>query len=100
MRYIIGGQGWWVDRDKRGDTPTFLAPGTLVDDSTPQYAALAGIGPPIDAAPLDFSTYYYMISFGGVVGLGYNYTQVSTRFLQGNLFTLDHSRLGGADVLG
>ena len=99
MRYVIDGNGWWVDRDNRGDTPMFFGPGTMIDDSLPQWAALVGIGPPMDAAPLDYPTYYYMISYG-VVGLGYSYTQVSTRFLVGGLFTLDQSRLGGSDVLG
>ena len=43
MKYVIDGVGWWVDHDLGGDTPRFFPPGTVIDDTLPQYAALAGI---------------------------------------------------------
>lgn len=100
-QYIVGGLGWWVDHDSRGDTPMFFPPGTFIDDSTPEWAPLAKLGPPMDACPTTWATYWYMTSQMGVVGLGYDYTQVSTRFLPpGGPFILDQSQLGGPDVLG
>jgi hypothetical protein len=103
-RYIVGGQGMFVDSCSSSDpgprTATLYPAGTIIDDSLPAWAFLAKRGPPIDAAPLDWPTYEYMISLY-VVGLGFPYWRVSTRFLTtGGPFVLDQSQLGGVDVLG
>jgi hypothetical protein len=98
MKYLVGGIGW-APNHPTNPALHFLPAGTLIDDSLPQWSALVGKGPPIDAAPMDWETYFYMISWY-VEGLGYPYTQVSTRFLTNEAFVLDESRLGGPDVLG
>jgi hypothetical protein len=54
--------------------------GTTIDDTLSPWQWLAEIGPPMDAAPLNYSSWCYMISLG-VVGMGYPVDQVSTRFL-------------------
>jgi hypothetical protein len=101
--YLVGGLGLWVDSCSSTDpgprTAQFFPAGTEVDDSLPRWSFLQKRGPPIDAAPLDWPTYEYMTSMY-VIGLGYPYWAINTRFLVTEPFILDQSRLGGPDVLG
>jgi hypothetical protein len=98
MRYIVGGLGWAPDHPT-DPSKQYFPPGTIIDDSNDPY--LASVGPPIDACPLDWPTYFYMISFE-VAGKGYDYHWVSTRFLpSAGPFILGQSKLGEPDrVLG
>ena len=97
MRYSIGSYGWFAPDG------AWYAPGAVIDDAI--VVSLAGLGPPIDALPLDQITYNYMISYQ-IVGRGYPPSQV--RGAPGvvrvgvalNVFTLGFSMLGGTDVLG
>jgi hypothetical protein len=103
MHYFIGGQGLFVDSCTSSDpgprVARFYPPGTEIDDSLPQWSFLQKRGPPIDAAPLDWPTYEYMTSIY-VIGLGFPYWAINTRFLVTQPFILDQSRLDGPDVLG
>jgi hypothetical protein len=96
VKYIIGDSGWPLAGGQ------FLAPGTFVDDTQPQWQFLAGKGIPMDVLAFDQATWDYMTS-NGVIGIGYLYWQV--RGMGGvntipGLFILDKSKLGGGDVLG
>jgi hypothetical protein len=101
MNYVVGGNGWWVDLRSPDIISRFYPSGTIIDDTLPEFAYLVSIGPPIDAAPLTWATWFYMVSFEEN-GLGYDYHLVSTRFLPPvGPFILGESKLGEPDrVLG
>jgi hypothetical protein len=64
LKYMVSGQGWPVSKP----ISQILPPGTIVDTSQPQWAALAGMVPQ-DAIALDQQTYDWATSSNGVIGL-------------------------------
>jgi len=64
LKYMISGQGFPVSKP----ISQILPPGTIVDTSQPQWAALKGMMP-VDAIALDQITYDWATSSNGVIGL-------------------------------
>src|SRR5215475_1767433 len=72
VSFLVSRLGWAIN----GGLIDFPS-GTAINKDQPQYQFVDGLGPPIDAIPLNQYTYDLMVNNNGVIGLGYPYWAVT-----------------------